>query len=392
MWVNEGDAGATFTLRLSEQSLTPVTLIWGLDSGTAGYNSDFTGVTNQTLTFDPGQLEQTIFVPLLSDTSIEGPQTFRVVLQDPSGGTLLRNAGNAIIVDDDTVSGFPRISVSDTVVDETGTANVIVRLDAASTSTVSVGYTTVTDSAEAGSDFTASSQLIMFNPGEVVKTVAVSLLDNGLAEPTERFFVQLGNASGGQIAQSRATVTVFDNDTVAVASPFISVDDVWVSESDDYATFTVSLSGRSAGPVSMTWGLDSQTAGYNSDFLGFTNQVLTFAPGEVTKSIRVPILENTTAEGLEAMRVILSTAVGGTFAKAEGSAVIVDNDAAVVAAPNITVDDVVVDESRDASVVVRLDAPSASTISVNYVTANGTAVGGSDFAADSVRLPSCPVK
>ena len=256
------------------------------------------------------------------------------------------------------------------MVDETGTANVIVRLDAASTSTVSVGYTTVTDSAEAGSDFTASSQLIVFNPGEVVKTVAVSLLDNGLAEPTERFFVQLGNASGGQIAQSRATVTVFDNDTVAVASPFISVDDVWVSESDDYATFTVSLSGRSAGPVSMT-GLDGQTAGYNSDFLGFTNQVLTFAPGEVTKSIRVPILENTTAEGLEAMRVILSTAVGGTFAKAEGSAVIVDNDAAVVAAPNITVDDVVVDESRDASVVVRLDAPpparSASTTSPRTV-------------------------
>ena len=85
VWVNEGDAGATFTLRLSEQSLTPVTLIWGLDSGTAGYNSDFTGVTNQTLTFDPGQLEQTIFVPLLSDTSIEGPQTFRVVLSGPIG-------------------------------------------------------------------------------------------------------------------------------------------------------------------------------------------------------------------------------------------------------------------------------------------------------------------
>ena len=113
-----------------------------------------------------------------------------------------------MIVDDDTVSAAPRISVSDVVVDETGNANVIVRLDSASTSPVSVSFATSGDLATAGSDFTGVSGTLTFNPGEVVKTVPVGIVDDAAVERTERFFFNLSNASGGEIAQSRATITI----------------------------------------------------------------------------------------------------------------------------------------------------------------------------------------
>ena len=207
VWVSEGDPGATFTVRLSEPSLTQVSLIWGVVNGSAG-TTDFAGVRDQSLVFDAGEVEKTIFVALEQDTSVEGAETVRVVLREAVGGTLTRNAGNAVIVDDDTVSAAPRISVSDVVVDETGNANVIVRLDSASTSPVSVSFATSGDSATAGSDFTGVSGTLTFNPGEVVKSVSVGLVDKAAVERTERFFFNLSNASGGEIAQSRATITI----------------------------------------------------------------------------------------------------------------------------------------------------------------------------------------
>lgn len=388
VWMSEGAPGATFTVRLSEASLSTVQLTWGLYSATAAYNSDFTGVRDQVLTFAPGETEQTFFVAFEDDDDIEGVEAFRVVFTDPVNGTLTRNAAWGIIGDNDTVTGAPRISVSDVVFDETGQGHVIVQLDSASTSTVTVDYSTASDSASAGLDFVARSGTLVFDPGEVVQTIEVEAIDDALPENTERLFFNLSNASGAVIAQSRATLTLADNDRGAI-SPFISVDDVWTSEGDDFATFTVSLSGRSAAAVSLIWDLYDLTSSYNGDYVGFRDQTILFAPGEVTKTIRVPLLDDDRIEQMKAFAVILSDAAGGTFAKAMGTGVIVDNDT-LSPVPNITVDDAIVNEGGDAYVVVRLDAASASTVSVDYATGNGSAVVGGDYVAGSGTLTFLP--
>ena len=79
-----------------------------------------------------------------------------------------------------------------------------------------MSFATSGDIATAGADFTGVSGTLTFNPGEVVKIVPVNVIDDAAIETRERFFFTLTNPSGGQIAQSRATVTVFDNDAAAV--------------------------------------------------------------------------------------------------------------------------------------------------------------------------------
>ena len=65
-----------------------------------------------------------------------------------------------------------------TVVEDADTLEFIVSLASASTATVSIDYATVDGSAVAGSDYAATSGTLQFVPGEVRKSVTVTVLSN----------------------------------------------------------------------------------------------------------------------------------------------------------------------------------------------------------------------
>ncbi len=91
---------ATFTVKLSQASASPVTVNYATSNGTATAGSDYTA-TNGTLTFNPGQTERTIAVPILPDDLYEPDETFLLTLSSPSGATLARAQATATILDDD---------------------------------------------------------------------------------------------------------------------------------------------------------------------------------------------------------------------------------------------------------------------------------------------------
>ena len=234
-------------------------MTWGY-RGTVRATSPTSLGSDQTLIFAPGETLKTIRVPLLHNTAAEGLETMRLVLSGASGGTFAKATATAVIVDDDTATAAPNITVDNVVVDENHDASVVVRLDTASNSTVSVDYATVSGTAAAGTDFVAGSGTLTFLPGEVAKTVRLGVVDNTLPEWSEQLFVALSNAAGATIGTSRATVTIVDDDAANAVNPLISIDDVWVNEGDAYAHFTVSLSAPSASAVSLTWASDGDTA------------------------------------------------------------------------------------------------------------------------------------
>ena len=161
----------------------------------------------------------------------------------------------------------------------------------------------------------------------------------------------------------------------------LSIDDIVVGEKDGFAIFTVRLYAASTASVSVYWASDFAMAG-SSDFTDLSGS-LTFAPGETLKTIRIPITNDTTAERAEIFTVELYSPANATIAKSVGTATIIDNDAPA-GTPVVTVSDLVIDEaSGEASVVITLDRPSASTVSMNYATVNGSAVAGSDYLATS---------
>lgn len=101
-----------------------------------------------------------------------------------------------------------------TVSESTNQISVLVRLSAAQTSAVLVPFT-VAGTASAGTDFTITASPLSFPAGATTATIAVSLLDDRVAEPGETIRLLLGApANFGVGPISTHVLTITDNDTV----------------------------------------------------------------------------------------------------------------------------------------------------------------------------------
>lgn len=103
--VQEGNAGATnylpFKIALGKAPTQAITIDYATQDGTAKAGSDYTA-TAGTLTFQPGQLTQTVMVPVIGDNVKEAAETFRLVLSNPSSPYIFKIAtGTGSIVNDD---------------------------------------------------------------------------------------------------------------------------------------------------------------------------------------------------------------------------------------------------------------------------------------------------
>jgi hypothetical protein len=175
------------------------------------------------------------------------------------------------------------------------------------------------------------------------------------------------------------------------APPAASINDVTVDESAGTATFTVKLShavnGPCPDPVSLKFATANGSATAPADY-GSTNGTLTFGPGEDTKTITVPIVDDSIAEDDETFFVDLSDPLGATIADDRGVGTIVDNDA------RISINDVTVTEGNSgttpATFKVTLSHRSSKTITVHYATADGTATAPADYGTTSGTVTFAP--
>ena len=112
------------------------------------------------------------------------------------------------------------LSIDDVTVSEAdGTASLTVSLSEASTSVVSVDYTTVDGSATAGSDYVAASGTLTLNPGETSAAIVVTLIDDSVIEIDKLFSIALTNPSAALINDETGSVTIKDDDASACGEP-----------------------------------------------------------------------------------------------------------------------------------------------------------------------------
>ncbi|MDI1287876.1 MAG: Calx-beta domain-containing protein [Reyranella sp.] len=162
--------------------------------------------------------------------------------------------------------------------------------------------------------------------------------------------------------------------------------------STNAAVFVLTLSKPATEAVTVDYHTVAGDAGA-ADFTGGSGSV-TFAVGEQTKTISIPITGDNLTEANEHFNVVLTNAVGATLARATGTATIVDDDAAPPpppSTPTLAVSDSSFAEGSaaapgHATFTVTLSAASATPVTVNYTTANGTATPGSDYVAQSGML------
>jgi hypothetical protein len=93
------------------------------------------------------------------------------------------------------------------------------------------------------------------------------------------------------------------------------------------ALFQVSLSKASSQTVTVSYATRSGSAIAGQDFTA-QQGTLTFAPGQTTKTLAIPIINDTLVEPTETFKLILSNAAGATLGKSEGTGTLLDNDVA----------------------------------------------------------------
>jgi Ca2+-binding RTX toxin-like protein len=306
-----------------------VSVNWATRNGTALAGSDYEAATGS-LTFAPGQTVKTVDVVVRDDTTTEGAESFELALSTLSGATLGSRPSSVTIAASDgaplSLPFLPTLTIGDAYVNEgDGLARFLVRLSAASTEAVTVRWATERATASDVSDFDGTDGQLLFNPGEVVKTVTVALDDRDFAEALESFFVTLEEATGANIGRTSGIGTIFDDDGPTQTSPLLAVSGGTIDERDGVATFVVSLDARSTAPVSVNWATRNGTALAGSDYEAATGS-LTFAPGQTVKTVDVVVRDDPTDEVSQSFSLVLSGASGGSLVTSSATMTILDND------------------------------------------------------------------
>ncbi len=187
-----------------------------------------------------------------------------------------------------------------------------------------------------------------------------------------------------------------------VPLPRLSMGDAMVSEGnsgDKALSFALTLSAAATQAVSVNYatadGTASSSGTANTGGLDYAVQTgsIVFAPGETTKTVSVTIHGDALNEANETLLVNLSSPTNALIADGQAVGTISNDDAA----PTVSIGDVSAKEGDSGSTVfsfqVTLSSASGQTVSINYATANGTAVttgtaptGGADYVAQASVL------
>lgn len=171
------------------------------------------------------------------------------------------------------------------------------------------------------------------------------------------------------------------NRTVSGASsqPVLAIADASGTEGQTLS-FTVTRSGPSDGAVSVAWATAAGSAASPGDFQQGSG-TLSFAAGETSKTISVTTVDDLQAESEESFSVTLSSPSGGAVI-GDGSATgtISDNDSG--GGPvSFAVGDASASEGGTLTFTVTRSGDTSSSHSLNYATADSSALAGSDYSS-----------
>lgn len=389
--VNEAAGSASVSVTRSGNTASVVSVDYATTNGTALDGFDYSSVSG-TLTFLTNETKKTFTVPILDDVLNENNETISLTLSNSAGGAVLGTPSTAtlIIIDNDPA---PDLSIDDVTVTEgnSGTVDAVftVSLSAQSGKTVFVDYGVGNGTASGGNDFLLNSGTFSFLPDETSKTITVVVNGDILNEADETFNVIFSNAVNAGVTKSIGVGTILNDDP----APTISINDISVAEGNSGTTnadFTITLSAASGQAITVSYATADGTALAGSDYTASTGTATLF-PGETSKTLSIAVNGDLTFEPDKTFIVNLSAPTGGaTITRSKGSCTIVNDDAL----PTISIGGVSLAEGNsgtsNAMFTVTLSAASDDIVTVNFATANGTTLAGTDYVATSGALTFAP--
>jgi uncharacterized delta-60 repeat protein len=200
-------------------------------NGTAVSGTDFIGVTNGTVTFNPGDSVKSIALTTMHNPLVTGDLFFTVGLANPSGSAQLTSPSFTVVTDHDADAGISFYTNATSVFRNAGVVPIVVICSNTNAEPVSVHYSTGGGTAVAGKDYTATSGTLTFTNGAPFSYFLVPILLNNSVQSNLTFNVSLSAPTppGVLVPPSVETVTIVGTNTPAglsFSTPIV-INGVW---------------------------------------------------------------------------------------------------------------------------------------------------------------------
>jgi probable HAF family extracellular repeat protein len=415
--ITEGHSGTTnleFEVSLSRASTEVITVQYSTVDDPSMAGIDYVA-TSDTLTFAPGETTKPASVAVIGDRLGDGwDESFSVVLTNASGAYIENGSALGIIADDE-----PRISGGGVVVESNEPVTRFVRVSLSQTydQPITADYFTADVDwpssyrwrpALAGSDYLPISGSVTIPAGHPFVDVPLTMLGDRVVETyfevsdwgtwsskSEAFSFVINNSSTNATPGGVGVVEIVDDEPLVSINPYVIVSEG--NSATPNAVFTVTLSGKYDQEVAVNYATfdpyyyypDVAEAG--KDYVQTTG-TLRFPPGETSRTVSVPILDDSWVEQPEYFDVRLGETSSYAIVDPAlnlGTAQIDD-----VEPPTLSISDATRQEGNSGTATitftVSLSSTSTETVSVSYTTANGSAAAGTDYQAKSGTLTFAP--
>jgi uncharacterized repeat protein (TIGR01451 family)/uncharacterized delta-60 repeat protein len=318
--VNENVINATVSVIRTNGSSGVVTVQYTTGDGTAIAPADYK-VQSGTLQFLGGTNNdiQTFNIKIIDDSIAEDDETINLSLFNVSGGATL-GVSNAVItiVDNDSPNGRINFSSPTYVTNENSVAaNVTVNRSGGSQGSLDVYFATSDGTAIAGTDYTGITNVLHWDSFNIAPTnITILLNDDQLVNGDRTINLRLRSPVVNGVTNnnvlgsiSNAVLTIKDNDAYGTVA--FTRGEYNVNENGGPAVVTVQRTAGIAQSVTVNFAAVGGNASPGFDYIP-TNGVLAFAPGEISKSFAVQILDNQFSDGNRFIGLILSNASPST--------------------------------------------------------------------------------
>ena len=306
---SEGAVAAQVLLIRTEDGGQPATVDILSTDLSARDGVDYVGISN-TVAFAHGEAAKILIIPVLNNGVRQATRSFKLTLSNASGTCLGPQAITTVdILDDD--QGFRFETSTASVSEDVGAVPIwVLRGTDDPSAPATVDCYTVDQTALSGSDYLGVTNTLSFAPGETRKSITVSIVNDGIKEPTKAFRVYVSNPSldMGLGSPSLFTVTIIDNDPQlgfaqsTYATPWGSIPDI---------TLTV-LRGNDValGSTTVDYATTDLSAKTGTDYEAVSG-TLRFEQNETAKTLRIPLIANRPGGAARTFRVTLSNAGEG---------------------------------------------------------------------------------
>lgn len=380
---NHPESGGNIVIQVwvEPPSSQPLTIELDMSTGTATAGADYIDM-GTTLQFSANEHDKKISIPIVNDSLDEANETVNLELKNlVTSGTVYLGLHKAVLtIEDNDAAPTVRVGNSTFTIDEEDrTVEVEVFLSSGSGRAVSVDYAISDGTASAGTgDYVGGSGTLNFAVGEISKKVFVQIKEDSLDELNETInFVLSSPVNATMTSPSAATITVVDDDSPAAVG--FAQSNYSVSEDSGIAVVSVALNTPSGRPITLNYATSNGTATAGDDYTT-TSGTVTFAAGELTKNIVIPVRNDTMDEADETVNLALSNVDGATVGTGTAVLTILDDDEAPIVRfhrPTYEVSE----GAGVANVEVELSNASGFTITADYTTTPQTATTPADYIA-----------